>query len=210
MICYLSADLVDSTSSTWTPDGFEAALGALRDDLREVEAVDIEVSQGDSFQLQCPARYAWAVAIVSYARMRTHGDAGARVAFAVGEGDTTVNRPLSLRDGAVYRRAGRGVGEIREKGLPWRFFPDESVEVQAGWRTASDYAGILLAGTTQRQCELLCAALAPHVWPNQKKIAKRLELAESTVSQHLRAANLATHFRSSQRFSMEVAKQFLA
>lgn len=206
MICYLSADLVKSTTSDWTVDAFEHAIEQLKIDFKGVEGFELVVSQGDSFQIECPARYGWIVALLSYFRMKAVAKKGARVAFSVGEADPTAQRPLGTRNGAVYQQAGRGVEDLHDRGLRFGFFPIKESPAHTGWKVASEYAESLLRSTTKRQAELLCAALKPDNSHSQEEIAQRFGLAKSTVSQHLAAGNFGLHSNSVQAFSTAFGK----
>ncbi len=205
MICYLSGDLVASTSSTWTTAGFETAIDRLSRDLGKATDFEIVVSQGDSFQAQCAGEYGWSVALLAYLRMRMADDHGARIAFAVGEPDTTHRRKLGARSGRVYELAGRGLASMKALGSTFRVFADATDRGLAAWITASDYADALLKSTTQRQCEVLYGALKPGAGapPTVEALAKRFGLAKSTVSQHLNAAHVGVHARAIERFRVQ-------
>jgi len=207
MISYLSADLVDSTSSEWTTSAFELAIAVLRRDLESLEKFELIVSQGDSFQIQCSAKDGWLVALLTYFRMRQAAKPGARVAFSVGESDNTKGRPLGLRNGLVYQSAGRGVKQLHDQDLRFGFFPTDESGLNAGWAVASNYAEVLLRSTTTRQCELLSVALQEHRFPKQEQIAREFNLAKSTVSQHLAAGNYALHIKTVQQFSSVHSKR---
>jgi len=201
MICYLSADLVKSTTSDWTVDSFENAIKQLKADLDGLGRLELVVSQGDSFQIECPASNGWMVALMSYFRMKAVSKQGARVAFSLGKGDTTKGRSLGARNGLVYQQAGRGVKALHDQDLKFGFFPTSESAMNVGWKVASEYAETLLRSTTKRQAELLCAALRPNIILVQDQIALEFGLANSTVSQHLAAGNFSLHAKSAKEFN---------
>ena len=200
MIAYISADLVGSTTQGWQRGQFAYAIERLLEDLAGRPDVEVVVSQGDSFQIECEAADGWGVALSCYWRMRAVANPGARLAFAVGHGDDRSRTPLALRDGEVYRRAGRGVELNRKRDLRFRLYPDQDKPAEIGWAAASDYADALLRGMTQRQCELLAYAQRPNTHVSGEAIAKHFGLARSTVSQQLKAGHAVLHLRNTESF----------